>query len=97
MDLALALEHLRGATFDDLTFDWRNGIVLVGFLPSATRKECRMLRATGVTRMSLSRTTTPSALVKTVRHADKGVELTLESGETLSIDAADFAVNVTAG
>ena len=97
MDLALALEDLRGATFDDLTVDWRNGIALVGFLPSATRKECRMLRATGVTRVSLSRTTAASALVKTVRHADEGLELTLESGETLSIEAAEFAVSVTAG
>ena len=97
MDLASALEDLRGATFDDLTVDWRNGIALVGFLPSATRKECRMLRATGLTRASLTRTAEASALVKSARAGASGVELTLESGETLSIEAAAFAVSVTAG
>ena len=36
-----SLDELNGATFDEITVDWRNGIALVGFLPSATRKECR--------------------------------------------------------
>lgn len=93
----LALDDLRGATFDDLTMDWRNGIALVGFLPSATHKECRMLRATGVTRLSFTRTASASALVKEVRASDSTVDLTMESGETLSLDAAAFAVSVTAG
>jgi hypothetical protein len=91
----LAVDELRGATFDDLEMDWRNGIALVGFLPSATRKGCRMLRATGVTRVSFSRSDGASALVKDVRCSDSVFELTMESGETLRIEAAEFAVSVT--
>lgn len=93
----LAVDDLRGATFDDLTMDWRNGIALVAFLPSAARTECRMLRATGVTRVSFTRSDAASALVKDVRCSDSAFELTMVSGETLSIEAAAFAVTVTAG
>jgi hypothetical protein len=93
----LAVDDLRGATFDDLTMDWRNGIALVAFLPSPGHKECRMLRATGVTRVSLSRSDTASALVKDVRCANSAFDLTMESGETLHIEAAAFALSITAG
>ena len=93
----LAVDDLRGATFDDLEMDWRNGIALVGFLPSAAHKECRMLRATGVTLVSFTRGATPSALVKDVRRTDAAFELTVETGETLRIEAAAFAVSITAG
>jgi len=93
----LAVDDLRGATFDDLTMDWRNGIALVGFLPSATHKECRLLRATGVTRVAFTRSDTASALVKDVRCSDSAFELTMESGETVTIEAAAFAVSITAG
>lgn len=93
----LAVDDLRGATFDDLTMDWRNGIALVAFLPSPAHKECRMLRATGVTRVAFSRIDTPSAVVKDVRCAGATFEMTMESGETLHIEAAAFALSVTAG
>jgi hypothetical protein len=97
------LEELRGATFDEVTVDWRNGIALVAFLPSATRKECRTLRATGLSNVVLSRRDGASAMVASARRADRqpdgppGIEITLETGELLRIEAASFAVKVTAG
>ena len=98
------LDDLRGATFDDLTVDWRNGIVLLGFLPSATRTGCRALRATSVTRVALSRGSAASAIVKDVRCSDTdgstagaSLELTMDSGEIVRVEAASFAVSVTAG
>ena len=56
-----------------------------------------MLRATGVTRVSFSRSDAASARVKDARCSDSVFELTMESGETLRIEAASFAVSVTAG
>jgi hypothetical protein len=98
------LDDLRGATFDDLTVDWRNGIVLLGFLPSTTRTGCRALRATSVTRVALSRGSGASAIVKDVRCSDTdgsttgaSLELTMDSGEVVRVEAASFAVSVTAG
>jgi hypothetical protein len=48
-----------------------------------------------VTRVSFSRSESASALVKDARCGDSVFELTLESGETLRIEAAEFAMSVT--
>ena len=98
-----SLEELRGATLDEITVDWRNGIALVEFLPSATRKECRTLRASGLSHVELSRRHAASSLVEEVRRADRqpegppSVEITTQGGDTVRVEAASFAVAVTAG
>ena len=90
--MSLDVGELCGATFDDLKIDWRNGTALVHFLASVTHKATHTLRVTGVTRAAFVRSERPSAAVKDARCSDSVFELTMESGETLRIEAAEFAL-----
>jgi len=97
------LEDLIGATLDEITIDWRNGIALATFLASPKMKESCALRLTGLVRVDVTRTPRASRLVREVRRADvpgiapARVEIALESGERLALEAASIELDPIGG
>jgi hypothetical protein len=88
------LEDLAGTTLDDVTVDWRNGIVLITFLPSPKMRSPSALRATDFSRVEVPRAGAgASRRVKSVAQDGDTVAIAMESGETLRISAARFAVD----
>jgi hypothetical protein len=97
------LDDLAGATLDQITIDWRNGIVRVTFLASPRMKESCALRLTGVVRVDVTRSAKPSRHVRAVRRVDAPgarparVEIALESGEHLAFEAASIELDPIGG
>jgi hypothetical protein len=92
------LEHLSGATLDDVTVDWRNGIVRVTFLPSEKVGEACAIRATDFTRVEVPRGGVgASRRVKQATRTGHATEILMESGETLRIESESFALDVLGG
>ena len=86
------LDGLAGATLDDVTVDWRNGIVLISFLPSPKERSPSIVRATDFSRVEVPRAGA-SRRVKSVAQDGDTVSVLMESGETLRITAARFALD----
>jgi hypothetical protein len=93
-----SLDHLVGATLDDVTVDWRNGIVRITFLPAAKDGEARAIRATDFSRVDIPRGGAgTSRRVKSARRDARLLEITMESGESLHVEADTFAVDLLGG
>lgn len=95
-----AYDELRGATLDRLSIDWRNGIALVSFLPARADAESHLLRATAVVRVEVARGASAARTVRAVRTFEgppPRVEITVESGETIVIEAGAVAVDPSGG
>jgi hypothetical protein len=91
------LEDLAGATLDDVTVDWRNGIVRITFLPS-DKLAAAAIRATDFTRVDVPRGGPGAARrVKAARRSGATVEIVMETGETLRIESESFALDVLGG
>ncbi len=81
-------DHLAGATLDNVTIHWRNGTAMVAFLPSPKMAEGYAIRAEGLRRLDLTRGAKASHQVTKATEVSKHhVELVMESGEKLSIEA----------
>jgi hypothetical protein len=99
----LSFHDLTGATLDELTVDWRNAIARLTFLPVKAGAETCAVRASGIVRVSLERTSGAARVVRSVRHlAAVGspratLEIAMASGETLRLEAASFAIDPTGG
>jgi hypothetical protein len=97
------LEDLTGATLDEITIDWRNGIARVAFLASPRMMESWALRLTGLVRVDVTRTPRASRFVRDVRRADAPgiaparVEIALESGERLALEASSIEIDPIGG
>jgi hypothetical protein len=82
------MDHLAGATLDNVTVHWRNGVALVSFLPSEKMSEGYALRAEGLRRLDLTRGAKASHKVTSASHVTKQhVEISFESGEKLNLEA----------
>ena len=90
------LEDLAGATLDDVTVDWRNGIVLISFLASPKTKETSAIRASDFTRVEVPRGGA-SRKVKSAKRTGDTIEIVMESGEVLRVQSASFAVDLLGG
>jgi hypothetical protein len=90
------LEDLAGATLDDVTIDWRNGIVLISFLASPKTKETSAIRAIDFTRVEVPRGGA-SRKVKNVSRTGDVVEVAMESGEVLRVQSASFSFDLLGG
>ena len=90
------LADLAGATLDDVTVDWRNGIVLVSFLASPKTKETSAIRAIDFTRVEIPRAAA-SRKVKTASRKGDAVEIVMESGEVLRVQSASFSFDLLGG
>lgn len=95
MDESLA--DLAGATLDDVTVDWRNGIVLISFLASPKTKETSAIRAIDFTRVEVPRVTASSRKVKSAARKGDVVEIVMESGEVLRVQSASFSFDLLGG
>jgi len=84
-----ALHTLAGATLDQVQVDWRNGIVLISFLAAPNARAIRAMdfRTVAVPRSAGSARVT-SAVVR-----DAALEITMDSGERLRVEAASFALD----
>ena len=92
------LEDLEGATLDDVTVDWRNGIVRITFLPSPKIAAASAIRATDFTRVDVPRGGPGAARrVKSANRHGSTTEITMETGETLRVDSTSFAIDVLGG
>ncbi len=89
-----ALADIVGAALDDVTVDWRNGIVRITFL-AAKGGEAHALRATDFTRVDIPRG--KSRLVKSATRKDKTTEIVMDGGETLRIDSDAIAIDALGG
>ncbi len=88
------LETLVGATLDDVTVDWRNGIVLVTFLAANAKHPASALRATEFSRVEIPRGGAgASRRVRSAEQAGDTIAIVMDSGETLRLTAARFAVD----
>jgi len=92
----MKLEDLVGATLDDVSVDWRNGIVLVSFLASRAQHSTCAIRATDFSRVDVPRAGA-SRLVKGAEQTGDTVAITMASGETLRVTAARFALDDLGG
>ncbi len=82
------LDHLAGATLDNVTVHWRNGTAMVAFLASAKMAEGYTIRAEGLRRLDVTRGAQASHRVTKATEVSKHhLELVMESGEKLSIEA----------
>jgi len=90
------LEDLTGATLDDVTVDWRNGIVLISFLASPKTKETSAIRAIDFTRVEVPRSG-GSRKVKTAAKKGDVVEIVMESGEVLRVQSASLSFDLLGG
>lgn len=82
------LDHLAGATLDNVTVHWRNGTALVAFLPSAHMIEGYAIRAEGLRRLEITRGALSSRVVKAVRDVSKHhMDVEMDNGEKLVIEA----------
>ena len=89
MSTQLRSGDLAGTTLDQVSVDWRNGIVLVTFLSPQTPPPA--LTATDFSNLDLPRAKAgASHRVKGVRYEEETVTIAMESGETLRITAARF-------
>ena len=87
------MDHLAGATLDNITIQWRNGIALVAFLPSPKMIEGYALRAEGLRRLDVTRGATSSHVVKSAVHVTKHhVEVLFEGGEKITIEAEQLTL-----
>ena len=92
------LEDLAGATLDDVTVDWRNGIVRITFLPSPKIPVASAIRATDFTRVDVPRGGPGAARrVKSAAREGLTTKIVMETGETLRVDSASFAIDVLGG
>jgi hypothetical protein len=90
------LADLEGSTLDDVTVDWRNGIVRITFLASPKLGETCAIRATDFTRVDIPRGGA-SRLVKSATRSGRSTEIVMESGETLRVESESFAIDVLGG
>ena len=82
------LDHLAGATLDNVTVQWRNGTAIVAFLPSAKMSEGYAIRIEGLRRLDVTRGAKASHQVTKATEVSKHhVELLMEGGEKLTIEA----------
>jgi hypothetical protein len=82
------LDHLAGATLDNVTVHWRNGIALVSFLPSGEMMEGYAIRAEGLRRLEIARGATNARVVKGASHVTKHhLEVLMDNGEKLIVEA----------
>lgn len=89
-----ALETLAGATLDDVTVDWRNGIVLVTFLAAHAQHPASALRATDFSRLEVPRGGKgASRRVRSAEQSGDTISIVMETGETLRVTAGRFAVD----
>jgi len=92
------LEDLAGATLDDVTVDWRNGIVRITFLPSPKHSESFAIRAEEFARVDIPRGGRgASRIVKSATRKADTVEIVMETGETLRIESKSFAIDTLGG
>jgi hypothetical protein len=92
------LEDLTGATLDDVTVDWRNGIVRITFLAPAGKRAASAVRATEFSHVEVPRGGAgASRRVKVASQAGNTIAIEMESGETLRVTAERFAVDQLGG
>lgn len=92
------LEDLAGATLDTVTVDWRNGIVLIGFLSVGKREESCAIRAADFSRVEVPRSSGAAARhVKSAARAGDTLVIVMESGESLRVQSASFAIDTLGG
>ena len=92
------LEDLKGATLDDVTVDWRNGIVRITFLPFGKHTEARAIRANDFSRVEVPRAGVgASRLVKSAARKGTTTEIVMESGEVLRLDSPSIAIDLLGG
>ena len=92
------LEDLVGATLDDVTVDWRNGIVRITFLPSSKMTAATAIRATDFTRVEVPRGGAGAARrVRSATRTGAVTEITMETGEVLRVESTAFALDVLGG
>jgi hypothetical protein len=92
------IADLEGATLDDVTVDWRNGIALISFLPPPKVGQACVIRATDFTRVEVPRGGVgASRVVKAASHDGRVTVITMDSGETLRVESDAFALDVHGG
>ena len=92
------LEDLKGATLDDVTVDWRNGIVRITFLQFGKHTEARAIRANDFSRVEVPRGGVgASRLVKSATRKGTTTEIVMESGEILRLDSPAIAIDLLGG
>ncbi len=92
------LEDLAGATLDRVAVDWRNGIVLVTLLNVTKHNESCALRATEFSRVEVPRSGPgASKIVKSATRSGDTLVVVMESGESLRVQSASFAIDVLGG
>ncbi len=92
------LEDFKGATLDDVTVDWRNGIVRITFLPSKGHTEARAIRASDFSRVDVPRGGAGvSRVVKSATRNGTTTEIVMESGETLRLESPAIAIDLLGG
>ncbi|MGH7280020.1 MAG: hypothetical protein ACRELY_00730 [Polyangiaceae bacterium] len=85
--------ELAGATLDQVSVDWRNGIVVVSFLVSGGGATSKVLRAADFSRVEVprSRKDTSHRVREVVANGDL-LTIAMESGDELRINAKEFAI-----
>ena len=92
------LDQLTGATLDDVTVDWRNGIVRITFLALPSLGEACAIRATDFSRVDIPRGGPGAARrVKSASRDGRRTEIVMETGETLRVESESFAIDVLGG
>ncbi len=93
------LEDIVGATLDDVTVDWRNGIVRITFLDSPKLAQSCAIRAIDFTRVEIGRGGLKGArrLVKSATRTGDAIEIVMESDEKLRVQSASFAIDALGG
>jgi hypothetical protein len=90
------LEELAGATLDDVTVDWRNGIVLISFLRAGKLGQTCAVRAADFTHVEIPRGGASRRVRSAARRGD-ALEIVMESGETLRVQSGSFALDALGG
>ena len=91
------LNDLTGATLDDVTVDWRNGIVRITFLPGE-KIGATAIRVMDFTRVEVPRSGAGAARrVRSATRSGKTTEIVMESGEALRVESESFAIDVLGG
>jgi hypothetical protein len=94
------MKHLAGAILDRVSVNWRNSIAHITFLRPPAMRESHALRVTGLAHLEIAEKGETPRLVREVRLSEGGlvrVEIVMEGGESLRLEAREIALDPIGG
>ncbi len=86
-------EELAGATLDQVSVDWRNGVVVVSFLVRGGETTSKVLRAADFSQVEVPRSRKDTShRVQAVARSGDSVTISMDSGDEIRIVAQRFAI-----